>query len=353
MKRIEFESSIKFNYLLPKNSDNDLFKNSLLLARGRDALKILIEDMNLPQDSGVLLPAFACEEIYHPFLDSGLKIHYYRVNQDLTPDISHIQQIKDDCRVILLINYFGFLQPISVYDQLKKWGLIVIEDGSHSLLSKGSGEQGDYYFASMRKLLPLLDGAILQKGNGDTIKTVSLKKSKPLVKFRIFRALGQLIKASDNKKPRGIKHWAVRELFALAEKNLSLIPVPAAMSALSKNILSHLNLEKIRDKRRNHYQILQEGIRSLPDFKLIFKDLPYGVTPYGLPVLVDRRNIWLNALENLKIQAAPLWPLSCMIHAEVINDSKIYEQTLLFPLSQDYSQIEMEYLVERLQSLTR
>lgn len=351
MKRIEFESSIKFSYLLPKHSENNLLKNSLLLARGRDALKVLIEDMNLPLGSGILLPTFACEEIYAPFIDAGLKIFYYRVNQDLIPDISHIQQIKDDCRVILLINYFGFLQPESVFNQLKNWGLLIIEDGSHSFLSKGSGEQGDYYFASMRKLLPLLDGAILQKGNGGHIKTIVLKKSRTLFKFRTFRALGQLIKASDIKRPRGIKQWFTKEMFSNAERNLGIFPLPAGISPLSINILNHLDIDLISRIRRKNYQILREGLYDVKDLKPVFSDLPDNVVPYGFPIFVGKRDLWVHALDKLKIQAAPLWHLSSLVPKTMIKNHQLYEQTMLFPVGQDYKEEDMHSLVDRAKSL--
>ncbi len=351
MKRIEFESSIKFSYLLPKKSDNDLFKNSLLLARGRDALKVLIEDMNLPLGSGVLLPAFACEEIYRPFLDTGLKIHYYCVNQDFTPDVSHIRQMKDDCKVVLVINYFGFLQPVSIYDQLKNWKLLVIEDGSHSFLSEGSGEQGDYYFASLRKLLPVLDGAILHKKKDNLIQFVTLKKSKPLVKFRIYRALGQLIKESDNKKSRRIKQWSVNEMFSNAERNLGIFPSPVRISPFSINILNHLDIDLISRIRRQNYKILREGLGDVNDLKPVFSELPDGVVPYGFPVFAEKRDLWVHALDNLKIQAAPLWHLSSLVPKTMIKNHQLYEQTMLFPVGQDYKEEDMHSLVDRAKSL--
>lgn len=355
MRRIEFESGIKLSYLLHKGSDKDhkeLLDGSVLLARGRDAIKCIIDDMGLPKGSGVLLPTFACEEIYAPFIDAGFKIFYYRVHEDLTPDFSHILEMKDNCKVVFVINYFGFLQPASVYDQLKNWGLVAVEDGSHSFLSKGSGEHGEYYFASMRKLLPLLDGAILRKKDRTGFKTAELRRSRSLTILRISRVLGQMVKTSDNRRPRGIKQWFIREMFARAERELRMFPSPAAMSKLSINILSWLNLDSISAARRQNFTVLAESMAEHREYVPVYKSLPENVVPYGFPVFAVRRSVSVMALDNLGVQAAPLWGLSSSVPAAVLSgNDRIYRQSMLFPVGQDYNTDDMSDLIVRIKSL--
>lgn len=341
--------------MLPGKSGNagGLAESALLLSRGRDSIKVIIDDMGFPGGSGILLPAFACEEIYEPFSQGGLKNFFYRVNEDLTPDLSHIREIKNNGKAVLIINYFGFLQPEYVYNQCKDWGLIVIEDGSHSFLSKDSGKHGDYYFASMRKLLPLLDGAILKKKDGLGFKKPNVRHSVPIVKFRFFRAMGQIIKTSDNRHSRGIKKWLINEMFSNAEKNLATFDSPAGMSKLSTNILEHLNIHSISIIRRRNYMILRDGLKEVKDFAPIFSDLPDDVVPYGFPVFAGKRRLWVHALNQLNIQTAPLWNLSGLIPQDIIKDRLIYEQTLLFPVGQDYKEEDMHSLIERAKKLHR
>ena len=353
MRSIEFESGLKLSNMLPGKSGNSvgLTENALLLSRGRDSIKAIIYDMGLPGDSGILLPSFACGEIYEPFSKAGLRNVFYRVNEDLTPNLSHIREIKDEAKAIVIINYFGFLQPEQVYNQCKDWGLIVIEDGSHSFLSKDSGKHGDYYFASMRKLLPLLDGAILKKKNGSGFNKPNVKHSLPAVKFRFFRALGQLIKTSDNRHSRGIKRRLINEMFSNAEKTLGMFPSPAGMSKLSANILEHLDIHSVSIVRRRNYMLLRDGLKQIKDFAPVFSDLPDDIVPYGFPIFVERRRLWVHALNQLNIQTAPLWNLSGLIPQDIIKDRVIYEQTLLFPIGQDYKEEDMHSLIERAKRL--
>jgi len=308
--------------------------------------------MGLPKGSGILLPTFACEEIYAPFIDASLKIFYYRVNEDLTPDLSHIREIKNNGKAVLIINYFGFLQPEYVYNQCKDWGLIVIEDGSHSFLSKDSGKHGDYYFASMRKLLPLLDGAILKKKDGSGFKNATHKCSLPLLKFRLFRALAQLIKHSEVRRPREMKHWLVHEMFSKAEKEIRRISFSATMSKLSINILTQLELELISDARRRNYKVLGRRLGEFTDFVPVFKNLPEYVVPYGFPVFSEKRSLWVKALDKLKIQVALLWDLSRAVPDDVLLDNyMLYRQIMLFPVGQDYTDEDMDDLLMRIKRL--
>jgi len=354
LRSIEFESSLKLSDMMPgkPGSSHNLTENALLLSRGRDAIRIIIDDMGLLESCGILLPAFACGEIYEPFSKAGLKNYFYRINEDLTPNLSHIREMKGDCKVVLVINYFGFLQPNEVYDQLKDWGLIVIEDGSHSLLSAGSGSHGDYYFASLRKLLPVLDGAILRKKDKAGFRKVRLKKSGSLTKFRSFRALGQLIKGSEIKKSRGTKQWLIQEMFARAEKEVPRYPGPAAMSNLSRNILNRLKLGLISESRRRNYEVLGERLGEVQEYAPVFKKLPDAVVPYGFPVLSGRRTLWVTALDKLKIQVAPLWSLSKAIPDGVLmGDDRIYRQMMLFPVGQDYTIEDMNGIVARIRGV--
>ena len=354
MRSIEFESGLKLSNMFPGRSENSitLTENVLLLSRGRDSIKVIIDDMGLPRGSGVLLPTFACQEIYEPFSKAGLKNLFYRVNEDLTPDLSHIQEIKDEAQAVLIINYLGFLQPGYVYNQCKEWGMTVIEDGSHSFLSKGSGEHGDYYFASLRKLLPLLDGAILKRKDGSGFKKLNVRHSVRIVKFRFFRALGQITKASEVKRPRAMKHWLGHEMFAEAEKQLGRYPGPAAMSKLSINILARLDLGLISDARRRNYQALGQGLGEFANFEPVFENLPEYVVPFGFPVFSEKRSLWVNALDKLKIQAAPLWNLNRAVSTNVLlDDGRINRQMMLFPVGQDYSEEDMRDLIVRIKGL--
>ncbi len=356
-KSIEFESGLAFGNLFaqPQSDVKDLFPaaSSCFLSRGRDALYCIISDLGFLPGTGVLLPSFACDEIYRPFIDAKYVPHYYRVNRDLTPDFPHICSMAKHCKVILMINYFGFNQPPPVYEKARDLGLIVIEDGSHSWLSDSisGSNRGDYCFASLRKLAPLPDGAVLTKKTAECRKEYSYIRSSNVLMFRLCRWMGLLIKGSNNKRPRAIKSWLTKEFFSSAEILLRSFPSPAPMSSLSGRILHRLDTGEIAAARRRNYLLLAQNLKTISGLNPVFPELPPGVVPYGFPVFAEKRSLLQSALESLNIQAAPLWAQSEMVPSASIDDGYIYDKTLLLPIGQDYDENDILSMAQRIRRL--
>ena len=340
-KRVEFESELTFSNLFARRTANRCFGSATnFFSRGRDALYCIINDLGLPAGTGALVPAFACEEIFRPFIVAKYVLYYYRVNRDLTPDLSHINLLAKHCKVILVINYFGFNQPPQVFEKVRELGLTVIEDGAHSWLSERSGRSagGDYYFASLRKLAPLPDGAVLINKTKECSIEYSYNHSFNWLMFIFYRFMGLLLKGSNNKRPRAIKTLLTKEAFSTAEYLLRSFLSPAPMSVLSGRILHRLDCAWIAEARRRNYSLLAEQLKSIPGCNPLFPELPPGIVPYGFPLFAENRTLLQNALENLNIQAAPLWPLSELAPRSAVVDTCLFDKTLLLPIGQDYSE---------------
>lgn len=318
-----------------------------MASRGRDALHLIIEGLDQPRGSGVLLPALACPEVYRPFLDRGHSPHFYRVGRDLRPDLGQIERHRRDCSTILVINYYGFVQTKEVYGQLREWGLVVIEDGSHSLLSTGSGEGGLAYFASLRKLLPLPDGAIYRVKGGVSEKKRFFRET-GLHAFRMARLAAIWLKRFEQVKPRRMQQKTIRELFWEAEKQLGRYEVPAPAWAMSRSILTGMDINYIRGKRRKNYLTLAGLLSGLNGLNVLCPVLPPGTVPYGLPVLAEERDRLASEMDRLNVQAAPLWDLSKMVPAGTGVDREFHERIMLLPVGQDYDEDDMAALADRI-----
>lgn len=344
-KRIEFESCLdKAGH---KEKDPWPFSGMALASRGRDALHLIIEKMALPRGAGVLLPALACPEVYRPFLDRGQRPCFYRVGRDLRPDMDQVECLRKGCSTILVINYYGFVQPMEVYDQLRAWGLTVIEDGSHSALSAGSGCGGHAYFASLRKLLPLPDGAAYRveggpPGNGPRAKQGSLQV------YRLARLTAIWLKRFEQKKARNGRQKAIRELFWEAEKHLGRFGTPTPAWALSRSLMAGLDLARISEKRRRNYQMLAGMLDGIKGVDVLFPTLTEGAVPYGLPVLVKERARCVRELDRLNVQAAPLWSLSAGVPDRTGADREFHDDIMLLPVGQDYGAGDMAELADRI-----
>lgn len=353
-RRIEFESGLDFGQIFCRNNKNGSaheFRACQMVSRGRDALSLIIERMGHPPGTGILLPALACEEVYRPFMLHGYAVHYYRVNRDLTPDMDQVRKLSASCKAILVINYYGFLQPQPVYAGLRQLGLTVIEDGSHSALTRGSGLNGDHYFASLRKLIPVPDGAVVRFSGGPEAGIKFNRFSLAAVKFRLARMVGMMLKKQDNRRPRRIRQTLTAEMFSVAEQALSRYQSPSQASCITKMVIASIDFDQIRSQRRANYQMLAGLLKGHKRMTVLAPDLPDDTVPYGLPVLVQDRTQWLLALGAIRVQAAPLWALSDIVPTSANADEQFHKQIMLLPIGQDYNDADMVELHRRIRCM--
>ena len=137
---------------------------SLCLRSGRDALKIIANEHS---GCAVFMPALSCDSMVLPFETYGCKVNFYRLREDYSADISHVDDLlagSSSEAVFLYMDYFG---KRSVSDEelngLKKRNpkLVFVEDRTHNLIREQYHKfVPDYTIASLRKWLAVPDGGI-------------------------------------------------------------------------------------------------------------------------------------------------------------------------------------------------
>ncbi|WP_293029156.1 DegT/DnrJ/EryC1/StrS family aminotransferase, partial [Natronococcus sp.] len=140
---------------------------------GKAALRDGLESLRETDDDGnVLLPAYLPDGVVEPLFELGLEPRYYRVRQDLGPDLSDVNRRLDAETVAgLSVNYFGFSQPR--FDEfgslLAEYGCYHVDDNAHAPLSVSEGTllgtRGDLGITSLWKLLSIPDGAVLYRNS--------------------------------------------------------------------------------------------------------------------------------------------------------------------------------------------
>lgn len=147
------------------------------LETGRQALRLIAETLSKQGRNKLLVPGLLCESMIQPFIACGWRIRSLGLRDDLGLPESAIRMLNEEPErtVILLAAYFG-RSPDRVHQSLareaNRVGAIVIEDETHRVFRPGS-EHADYSFASLRKLLPVGDGAYL-KGDDEVLQAASL-----------------------------------------------------------------------------------------------------------------------------------------------------------------------------------
>jgi len=260
--------------------------------------------MKLKNGDNLLLPQRICNVVLAPVNASGLKVKYYRTDENWQIDLNHAEDVLDGrTRAILTVNYFGFPQPLEeIKSFCRRHNLYFIEDNSQGFLSSLNGKQlgtsGDVSLFSFRKTVPIPNGAAVVVNHpqlwGEFAKT---KQAGGLLCRNIRYILRTFARIIERKARTPYisslvslmqKHKSTDTLEAL-EYNLKDFSEP--ISVVSQYLLKRFDYPKLIHLRRKAFSFWQdyftrnESIEAQP----LFDKLPDGVAPYAFPVKVDKK----------------------------------------------------------------
>lgn len=146
----------------------------------RHALKEGLTAYGLKPGDSVLVPAFICRDVLAPFNELGLKIIFFEVNSDLSPRGG--VETYPKANAILMVHYFGLVNNIEFFQAYCSFNnALLVEDNAHGLLSRNPegkllGTIGDFGVISVRKSLPVENGALLITKNNKSIKDLAFSR---------------------------------------------------------------------------------------------------------------------------------------------------------------------------------
>lgn len=356
MKFYELGGFFDINSNRINNEKNNVFKNltnKKYLYNGRQAILYALEDIensNILKEKVALLPAYTCESVIKPFMYSGYKVVFYDSDKKLRIKISDINKaiLENNISVLLLQPMFGFDNIIRDEDLIRT-DIKIILDRTQNVYSEYNADLADYIIFSIRKWMEVLDGGVIEKLNGELI-------DKELLNIDIDTF--NLAMKSQTKRYDyliggiGDKNEYLK-LYKEYNLKLEVIDKIYHMTNASKNIMSEINVEELKNKRIINYNFLlnYSGWNKFGD--VMFENISNEEVPLYFPVVIksfDREEV-LSFLYSKKIYAAKIWPQS-----ELVPDSKIskeskflYERLVAFPIDQRYSNRDMEYIVESLE----
>lgn len=301
---------------------------------GRDALTLAVSLLGLTPRDHVLLPAYLCGEVLRPFAGRS-HVDFYDIRPDLTvePDVISSKLGRTTAiRAVLIINYFGFLQPFrsEIKQMCAERGVVLIEDCAHSLLTEGSGESGDLSVYSFRKFLPLPDGGGLRVNaknltarpvfyptvvsNGLAIGVVL----RSLFNFRTDLLSRAWLASRRTNTSRG----------APAIANGRTLPP----SVFARNGMGNLSFTEIIQRRRADFLSWLEQTKGREELTPIFSHLPEGVCPLGFPVTATNRDALKSRLENAGISPTVEWRLPSAVGSEFVHSQALSAHMLTLPV---------------------
>lgn len=327
----------------------NLFENDkkiTFLSTCRSAISIILSKIGAGKRA--LVPSFTCHSVISPFIKSGYEVQGYPLEGNLEIDVDGLSALVDNFNpdVILIHGYFGFdtVSKASEYLALcRERGIIVIEDMTQTLFSRFRHLDADYSIGSIRKWMPIPDGAFLsgleiRELTEDTMLS-KLKIEAMQGKYDyIFRGLGQ-------------KEDFMSE-FSRAESMLDSRTEPYAISRFTLSALSTLDSRGFGDCRRCNYNCLVERLAIHPELSIIFPNASLNDVPFLLPLYMgEQRKDFQSYMARHNVYPTIIW--TCPDELEnKINPAmrQIYDRVLCFHVDQRYDEDDMNKVADIIDS---
>jgi perosamine synthetase len=301
---------------------------------GRDAFTLAASLLALKPDDVVLLPDYLCQEVLKPFM-ARCRVEFYGVSPELTiePKQIGIKIAETRPRLVILINYFGFLQPYrrEIRRICQEHRVLVLEDCAHSLLTEGSGETGDLCVYSFRKLLPVPDGGALKMGAMTKAEVLRFYPRLCSNALSLLIMLKLWLKVRNEKFSRaGLTSRAntVVPKLRVETKFKRIVPI----SSFALRGLATSPWQEIVRKRREDYQFWHQWGLQTGAYVPVLPNLPDGVCPLCFPVRIAERDAIRARMADHGVFLKTHWRLPTTIGIKFVNSHSLSSQTLSLPV---------------------
>ncbi|MFW5671876.1 MAG: hypothetical protein ACOCM8_06230 [Acetivibrio ethanolgignens] len=302
-----------------------------------------IEKKKMAGNRVCLLPSYTCDTVLLPFEKRGWRLFFYPVQRDLSVESEKFNSLlkKLQPAVLLMHTYYGVdtieRQRQDIQEWRRKQGLIFIEDMTQSLalLEKRQGE-ADYYLGSLRKWLPIPDGAFLAAEH--LLFPEPEREKENFVKEKLEAQQMKYAYLQGNKE---IEKKTILEINKRAENYLYQDTRISKISDFSREQMDSINLLQLFQKRKKNSKFLQEKINRLETIKGVLDNR--DSCPIYFPIYTENRERLQRHLREDGIFAPVLWQVPEMVRAGLERDtSYIFNHLLALPCDQRYGREEME-----------
>lgn len=295
-----------------------------------------------PPDGGtVLLPSYVPDGVVEPVRDLGLEPRFYAIEDDLGPALPDVRQRLDSSTVAAMaVHYFGVparrFEPFRTL--LEERGVPLVDDNAHGALSSLDGRllgtHGVFGFTSLRKLLPVPNGAVLYrsdeseldptKGRFETTEvapgvgdlrfgTVSLLQSARRYS-RVFDSVLRGVR-TGSKRLRGLAvsdgtqaDGSTRHGTDSRDPSAIYRRAKVPMSAATELVASGTSAGEVVGARREAFAAWRSVAESSADLDPVFDELRAGVCPQVYPVIAADPEGTVESLRSLGVRGISTWP---------------------------------------------
>lgn len=319
---------------------------------GRTALDHIIRDAK--EEYGIrssLLPSYCCHTMIEPFLRNGIAVRFYSVVATENGLTCILPEPKEQ-EVLYLMYYFGFKSGIETEKGgINEWDLIILDE-THSCFRKGMPEPLNdnvkYRYISYRKWTDIRGFAMAEKVRSNFLLPPPGKQNKDYAQLKEQACLEKknyIDKEQGNKAEFLQKYQEAENL--LEEQYVDFAALEEGIWAYKK-----LDIEKVREKRRENVAYLIENLQRNNKVQLLFPKLKKEDCPLFMPILVKdgKRDMLRRYLIEKAIYCPTHWPLSEYHQLQSDDERLLYNDELSLVCDQRYGLEEMERIVDSINS---
>lgn len=318
-------------FWLEREPANTPHREGCNVLSGRTAIDLIIQDIAKERAvRSVYMPAWGCDSMIAPFLAHGTLIRFY--------DVGHLDFI-DYTDIFYVTNYFGYENTIDIdiVSRFKAKGAIILYDRTHSFLMENDLylELADYSFASIRKWMGVVSGAIV-----NSVKDCQLKPCPYLeCKEKAMRMKKAFIEGDTS-----VDKQVFLSLYGEFGHHLAEDYQNYEMDDLSYALYKTENFAAIRLKRRENAKYLHKNLRGVR----FIGELTDNAVPLFVPIFFDtteQRNAVRKKLIEAQIYCPIHWSKPALIPSN-FEVNKIYDTELSLICDQRYGLSDMQRIVE-------
>lgn len=296
---------------------------------GRQAIAAIATHYAKEGRDHLLVPGFLCESMLVGFDKQYWNFAFYRVTDRLTIDYDDLFcKISDpDRTVVMTAAYFGSEptdEHVRLVRRLRKLGTRVVEDETHRVL--GALEPlGDVAIASLRKVLPVADGAYIR---GGFEVQPSVLRSHTGWQAMQHKSEGDLASAQETYKEA-------------SEVLSSWLSPPAVASVRSLDTLFTLNYKELRKRRRENARTLRMAIADIEGLEPVIS----AEVPSHLVIRISNPKRIQKSLAERGIFCPIHWP-----QPQCLQGNSWKDDLLSLPVDHRYKRGDMLHIAYQLEA---
>ena len=298
------------------------YQDSILLNTGRNALEYILR--SIEEVNHIYLPYYTCEMVLEPIEKLHIPYAFYHTDQQFEI-VDNIQ--PKEGQYIIANNYFG-IKDAYIQQLAELYGDHLIVDCAQAFFAKLIPDIKAFY--STRKYVGVADGGVAYLGNlpVNRVEVNEIERSN--------EHDSHLLKRKQFGAEAGFADYQANEI------KLNNQPI-RWMSENTKQILAHINYERVIARRRENFQYLHEALAernqlTLPNFDTF-------VCPMVYPFMMDTERDLRNELIKNKIFVAKYWPNVDGVDCSEIEGG-MATGIIPLPIDQRYGKEEMNRIID-------